>query len=64
MTWSTLFNTTQLSGTLIHQACTTGREDECTRSKYVQGGRLSGVLIGSYGGALQGDTWQAMVYAI
>ena len=43
------------SGVLIHQACTTGREEECTRSKYVQGGRLGGSLIGSYvGGALGG----------
>ena len=42
------------SGVLIHQACTTGREEECTKSKYVQGGRLSGALIGSYGGGLVG----------
>ncbi len=39
------------SGVLIHKACITGREQECTKSKYVQGGRLGGSLIGSaFGG--------------
>ena len=42
------------SGVLIHQACTTGREEECTRSKYVQGGRLTGSLAGSAAGGYYG----------
>ena len=30
----------------IHEACTVGREEECTKMKYTEGGRLSGSAVG------------------
>jgi hypothetical protein len=39
------------AGTSIYAACTTGRETECRKAKYVEGGKLSGSLaLGSLGG--------------
>ncbi len=37
------------SGIKIHEACTIGREDECARTKYREGGRLAGSVF--FGGA-------------
>jgi hypothetical protein len=39
------------SGTSIYAACTTGRETQCRKAKYVEGGKLSGGLtLGALGG--------------
>jgi hypothetical protein len=39
------------AGTSIYAACTTGRETECRKAKYVEGGKLSGSLaLGAFGG--------------
>ena len=39
------------AGTSIYTACTTGRETECRKAKYVEGGKLSGGLaLGALGG--------------
>lgn len=32
------------SGLAIHQACSVGREEECTEAKYIEGGKLAGGL--------------------
>ena len=41
------------AGTSIYTACTTGRETECRKAKYVEGGKLSGnIIVGAFGGAL------------
>jgi hypothetical protein len=43
------------SGLAIHKACTTGREEECRRAKYVEGSALVGSLAGgAAGGAVGG----------
>lgn len=43
------------AGTSIYTACTTGRETECRKAKYVEGGKLSGNIIGgTFGGAVGG----------
>ncbi|KPQ00109.1 type VI secretion system PAAR protein [Marinobacter sp. HL-58] len=42
------------SGVKIHAACTNGREAECRRVKYVEGGRLSGSALGGGAGAFAG----------
>lgn len=36
----------------IKTACSTGREEECTEAKYVEGGKLAGGLLGSAGAGL------------
>lgn len=39
------------SGVKIHEACTLGTEQQCTKTSYAEGGRLGGsVLGGSFGG--------------
>ena len=41
------------AGTSIYAACTTGRETQCRKAKYVEGGKLSGnIILGSFGGTL------------
>jgi hypothetical protein len=43
------------TGASIYNACTTGREDQCRKAKYVEGGKLSGSLFGgSFGGMVGG----------
>jgi hypothetical protein len=42
------------SGVKIHAACTAARESECRRVKYVEGGRLSGSVVGGSAGAFAG----------
>lgn len=43
------------TGASIYNACTTGREDQCRKAKYVEGGKLSGGLFGgSFGGMVGG----------
>ncbi|QBM16084.1 hypothetical protein MARI_01640 [Marinobacter sp. JH2] len=42
------------SGVKIHAACTTGQASECRRVKYVEGGRLSGSIVGGSAGAFAG----------
>ncbi|MBV4520988.1 hypothetical protein KVG88_13015 [Pseudomonas sp. SWRI74] len=43
------------TGASIYNACTTGREDQCRKAKYVEGGKLSGGLFfGALGGAAGG----------
>jgi len=45
------------SGTSIYAACTTGRETQCRKAKYVEGGKLSGsLLFGTLGGSLGAGT--------
>ncbi|MDD0994693.1 hypothetical protein M5G20_02290 [Pseudomonas sp. TNT2022 ID1044] len=40
------------TGTSIYTACTTGRETQCRKAKYVEGGKLSGSLaFGTVGGS-------------
>ena len=41
----------------VHQACTVGREAECTKSKFSEGGRL----LGSVGGGVAGGSIGAIV---
>lgn len=36
----------------IHEACRTGREEECRQAKYVQGSKLSGNVAGGMSGML------------
>lgn len=38
----------------IAEACSTGREQECTQAKYVEGGKLVGGIGGAYGGGMLG----------
>ncbi|MNF97210.1 hypothetical protein D3C84_800300 [compost metagenome] len=45
------------AGLDIRQACALGREDECTRAKYVNGGSLAGGL----GGSAVGGSFGSMV---
>ena len=41
------------TGTSIYAACTTGREVQCRKAKYVEGGKLTGSLaLGSTGGSV------------
>ena len=41
------------TGLAIQEACSSGRGDECTEAKYVEGGKLvGGIALGSYGGAV------------
>lgn len=43
------------ASTSIYAACTTGREMQCSKAKYVEGGKLSGNIIGgTFGGAVGG----------
>ena len=43
------------TGSSIYTACTTGRETQCRKAKYVEGGKLSGNIIGgTFGGAVGG----------
>jgi hypothetical protein len=42
------------AGLKIKQACTLGREDECTKAKYVEGSSLVLSLAGGSGGGLLG----------
>jgi len=44
------------SGMIIHKACTEGTDKQCNKSKYVQGGRLTGSVIGSAGGGILGGS--------
>ena len=47
------------SGLAIHQACSVGREEECTEAKYIEGGRLAGSLVVGVPGGYVG-TYLAM----
>jgi hypothetical protein len=38
------------SGVAIHQACSVGREEECTEAKYIEGGKLGGSVLGGIAG--------------
>ena len=38
------------SGVKIHEACTIGTEQECTKTSFKEGGRLTGSVIGGAGG--------------
>jgi hypothetical protein len=41
------------TGTSIYAACTTGRETQCRKAKYVEGGKLTGSLaLGTVGGSI------------
>lgn len=41
-------------GTSIYTACTTGRETEYRKAKYVEGGKLSGnIIVGASGGTVR-----------
>jgi hypothetical protein len=43
------------AGLSIHQACSLGRESECTKAKYVEGSKLAGsLMLGSVTGGLGG----------
>lgn len=43
------------TGASIYEACTTGREEQCRKAKYLEGGKLSGSLYGgSFGGFVGG----------
>ncbi|WP_338584879.1 hypothetical protein [Pseudomonas sp. MAG733B] len=43
------------AGASIYTACTTGRETQCRKAKYVEGGKLSGSLaLGAFGGKVGG----------
>lgn len=45
------------AGTSIYAACTTGRETECRKAKYVERGKLSGsIILGSFGGTVGSST--------
>ena len=48
----------------IKQACTTGREDECTKSKFSEGGRFAGSVIGGYAGGLVAYKACSIVFAV
>ncbi|WP_414157652.1 hypothetical protein [Pseudomonas sp. BNK-15] len=53
------------TGLSIHKACTFGREDECTRARYVEGGALIGSVGGStVGGAVGGAIATAVCAAV
>ncbi|MAA67059.1 MAG: hypothetical protein CL581_20055 [Alteromonadaceae bacterium] len=43
-----------VSGMRIHEVCTNGQTQECTKVKYTEGGRLTGSVGGGAGGALAG----------
>ncbi|WP_238539303.1 hypothetical protein [Pseudomonas sp. GM55] len=47
------------AGLSIRQACALGREDECTKAKYVEGSSLAGSLVG--GGVIGGFAGQAAI---
>jgi hypothetical protein len=47
------------AGLSIRQACALGREDECTKAKYVEGSSLAGSLVG--GGVIGGFGGQAAI---
>lgn len=40
------------SGLKIHEACTTGTDQECTKTSFKEGGRLTGSLAGGAGGGI------------
>ncbi|MDC3734804.1 hypothetical protein KDL27_03265 [Pseudomonas syringae pv. syringae] len=42
------------TGLAIHKACALGREDECRKAKYVEGGSLVGSVVGSGAGGFVG----------
>ncbi|NWC80676.1 MULTISPECIES: hypothetical protein [Pseudomonas] len=53
------------TGLSIHKACTFGREDECTRARYVERGALIGSVGGStVGGAVGGAIATAVCAAV
>lgn len=49
------------TGLDIHKACTLGRQEDCTRAKYVDGGALIGGLAGGAAGGYVGGTILAPV---
>ncbi len=53
------------SATKVHQACTTGSEQECTKSVYSEGGRLAGSIGGgAAGGALGGYVLCNLIFGL
>lgn len=43
-----------VTGLEVKEACTTGREAQCRRAKYVESGRLVGGVVGAAGGGILG----------
>jgi hypothetical protein len=49
----------------VQEACSTGREEKCTKARYVEGGKLAvGVAFGSAGGAAGGLLGGALCLAV
>lgn len=40
------------SGVKIHEACTIGSEQQCTKTSFQEGGRLGGIVVGGAGGGV------------